>query len=1019
MNYQELFDSHRKTPAFARKDVLAKLIKICDSTGITILHAPPQIGKTRVLVELIDRVNRQNKDCVTNKGNNPRILWGYVACAEDTDDALRRATAQLYENWRNSRSFVEELKELKIKFEKTNLSDLSAFIREAFGPAVGITTVINLIIKKLEAQASEKGFNQLNKLSYDAVRDTWKLLGYVKNVKQLIIIDAFEQLNTGEQNRLISQIRRFLSEQPELPSVQLVLSTRSPANEKEVGEVAAWEKIETLNAPEPILTKISLDPLYFSSDDENELNRLKKHLIEHIPIISDDNVGDAVNIMQGHPGIIWRWKLAEVEDWKSLESHVADSTHETWQELINIIERLDEDDQTALKAVITLSLLPEQTNKPAWNTLAPILKPLVDERMLRKLKREKVLIDMNFPSFGLTQRYQFAGRYLLSNDDFTNESKYVLEELAEILAVNLELISESYYAWQALFNLSHSAHSLGCDENLVYLIESLAYLFNQPDIKEHSGKKLNYKKLLRYSSQLEGKPYRSLILACIVSHTDLLFSEQLYDEILTVCKECFLEYKPDNLNHKNQAQLCHLMLLNAKVLDLLEQKEESLAFYLSVANAFNPYLSQDNIRDQVAYAYFHAGLIQLILDREDSAIETFKKIVSTFGAEDSDARVRGFVAKSQYMLLTPSGPSNQIEEYKVICALFDAHDSSPWVRETVSDSMINVAAQLESLDRPIEAEEWYTRLAHSFKSFDPSEKIRINLSQALLRLGRLAYGQGKEEEALERLSEAEEFLQTNVENAEIRTNVISAMFSKFLILEENKAFNETLEIGESIVSMFDVNDNSIDVLNILAQTIIRSAFILEKTEKYVKAFEKYNFIVSNFDVNHDSEKISECYRVASEKIELLKDRQIELDTSNIQNINKEATKVEISDKTESLIPPRYDQENEDLAAMRVAAVELYEAKEYKAAHEILSLLVRHNATTAGHVALHGLVMAHLGLFDSGMKMLDHAWDASEELSSEDAARVKDFVESSKKEVFDMYLKESKDELKKSDEDEED
>ena len=387
-------------PLCGRTEELKGLEKRILTAGITILGAPPQTGKTRLIQELILRVDKNQQYC-----------WGYAQGFNDSiGEIILRAIDDLYKNWTQQRSWAEEAKQRLDELRKKDVKDLGrltlAIIKNFDVPGT------KLVSSALQSLTNLKeGVGQLARpLDYAQVHEVCELISHLSGKSILIVLDAFEQ--SDKQNIPSSILLQYLQEISQWPQVHFIVALRSPAESIKSNEKSALDEAGKWRKASPKCQYIELEDIAIKTDIENK-TRLAQFLIEKVPFLTVDNIEEYLEKSAGFPGIWNRWFQGECDSQAALLTQIEEAQEARYSELESKFNQLDKD---SLKVALRLALFPELVDESGL-LLEPIYLGEQGPETLDCLKRAGV-IELNRelpPKFGLTQRYEYARKWAIQN----------------------------------------------------------------------------------------------------------------------------------------------------------------------------------------------------------------------------------------------------------------------------------------------------------------------------------------------------------------------------------------------------------------------------------------------------------------------------------------------------------------------------------------------------------------------------------------------------------------------------
>ncbi len=404
-------------PFFGRQADLDYLLGRAQASGLTAVTGRPQTGKTRLLKETRDRLVERG------------FIVGY---AESTGEYLSVLLCALKDAYAHA-SATDKLSVMAVKAREDPLGVLAA---------VPVATLEVILPKSLRGAfdlaqrgAGEGGPARLEptRLTYD---DAFSLVSFLATASDhpiALFLDAWEKCSSVAG--AVATLQGFLDHCGAWPACHVFLGVGtdgSSCRDPNAGLIDLGGRSPRAEVRE--LERMDLrDPI--------ERQRLIDYLIDEVPATRDIEPALALNLLDGHPGVLPRWLKARPTMPNELEQLADDAHHYRYPELRGCFMRYCRSAPSSAGLLAALAILPPLNDESVWRPLSLVLLKDLDTKAVRALQVDGVLelVDRldGVPSYGPDTRHDAARRVWLSDDEHLlrkvarREIRRLVPELAE------------------------------------------------------------------------------------------------------------------------------------------------------------------------------------------------------------------------------------------------------------------------------------------------------------------------------------------------------------------------------------------------------------------------------------------------------------------------------------------------------------------------------------------------------------------------------------------------------------
>jgi len=406
---------------FGRQQDIEFLTRRASKSGLTAVVARPRMGKSWLIRELA---------CQLSYIHDPRHLVGYYeAVGQSAPDLFLRAVSDLYSQWLSNATYRQQAEMIWKQHEGklfTKVSEATCKIFEKIFKTNFTSQAIAVIMQDLikANQQLTSGDISLSPLPYEQARELVNMVGIISGKPIVIILDSWEQSPSIKFEANI--LEGYLSHLSDWPLCHIFVCLRP--EETAVNYVQQLER----GARGPAMVH-ELDYLDLVSDDEQK--KLICYLREQVAVASQIEDGELIRLIDGYPGVIERWThpywKSEMKSGEELNKLARDAQENLFTELDILLDKRFLCKEDEFRLAIRLALVPEVCNH--WQSLKDVILKERSSTAIDELANKKVLEKRNPPSFGHSQRWEYAQKY------FINKQKNALtEEVSAIIPALVE-----------------------------------------------------------------------------------------------------------------------------------------------------------------------------------------------------------------------------------------------------------------------------------------------------------------------------------------------------------------------------------------------------------------------------------------------------------------------------------------------------------------------------------------------------------------------------------------------------
>ena len=440
--------AHRvsEPPFFGRVHEIKYLRNRIVQPGLTVLAGRPQIGKSRLLQELLTLLR-----------NEKEYLIGYHRSSA-TESAILYAAADLYVHAITDASWKSEMNILY----KTRKGGLPVRVGAALGHILAEATpsIIKAVFQKTfnvltvadETLRTGGGRTILQPVTIDEARALLELAGLAGNNRPLLlIIDQWEDgLNLDHEATIF---RTYLQEMAQWPErLHIILHLRHPADDDtHVTAIQAWTHVQDFKDRSAFVKVYELPPIIFDKD-KAACKALMKWLRELLPsVVSSIPENEIVEIINGNPSVLKRWLDQPPKDINELKKLAVDAHAYQYVEIRNKLRQLRKSwspearDGNPFDVALRLIFLSELLDKDNWPIVeSSVLQgahPSVLDHLQEGDRTGPGLIierDGTIPSLGLPKRRETAINMAITDETMKPHACRAFESLVCCLAKDFE-----------------------------------------------------------------------------------------------------------------------------------------------------------------------------------------------------------------------------------------------------------------------------------------------------------------------------------------------------------------------------------------------------------------------------------------------------------------------------------------------------------------------------------------------------------------------------------------------------
>jgi lipoprotein NlpI len=479
-----------KWPLFGRQDDLIRVLQRVEHPGVTFVCALPAQGKTRLLVEIRDRLI--NSSYPTGQGRS--MLVGYDEAAQETTNTLLRALKDLYLRWLGNASYMQQAKKV--------WKDQRGHLVERFGKLAGKTgdlladptgikvsgLVDGLFSWLVEAnQELKAGIAGLpTAISYEQTRDLLGCLHQITGQRFVLFLDAFEKSTNIKRDA--DNLDRFLRHLDEWPPCHFIAAVRWPPAAGEEGELEGFRAAERLQREHPA-PRMELYRLGSMELVDSELGPLTQTIRSHLAYPQDwfgqIDQPTWLKLLNNYPGTLARWMTEAPSSLDDLARLAREAEKKQYTQLLSQLRQLCDEQRPVFRVAVRLAFLPAM-RQDTWAALKSIvLDNDAPADALADLQKFRVLQEQNPPSFGHDTRLAAARHFIESDSDLR---PYLPEQIKHLILGcarrMTRLDSDSLPILESLLGLSFLSESLDLEDWILGLLVPSYLIANASKAKD-------------------------------------------------------------------------------------------------------------------------------------------------------------------------------------------------------------------------------------------------------------------------------------------------------------------------------------------------------------------------------------------------------------------------------------------------------------------------------------------------------------------------------------------------------
>ena len=429
----------REPPFFGRGDEMKHLRERVARPGLTVLTGRPQIGKSRLLQELLAALRQEKTHLV-----------GYHR-ASATESALLYAAADLYEHALPDARWRDQLKIL----HRERGAGLPARVGKAVGDVLAEATpgpvkaafqkTFGALTAADDGLRTGGGRTVLQPVAIDEVRTLLDLADLAGQGRPpLLIVDQWEDGQDPDHEATL--LRTYLQEMARWPEqLHIILHLRHPADDQtHAAAVQAWNHVRDFEKSSAAVEVHDLPPIDFEKE-EAARGEMLKWLHGLFPFLAESmSDGELIDTIHGNPAVLQRWLDRRPEDAGELRE-VARAAHVYhYVEIENTLRQLrdkwdpGDGDAAPLDVALRLILLSPMLHERTWPVLQPSVLQGAPDSVLDYLCAVEGggLIERSgdVPSLGHPTRREAAIHLATTDETLRPHTRRALERLVERLA---------------------------------------------------------------------------------------------------------------------------------------------------------------------------------------------------------------------------------------------------------------------------------------------------------------------------------------------------------------------------------------------------------------------------------------------------------------------------------------------------------------------------------------------------------------------------------------------------------
>ena len=472
----------RSSILFGREKDIAFLLERTERPGVTVVLAPPQMGKSWLLTEVARQLSVMpvTGGALTLRGLPP--LVGRVESEGEYADMLPRAVQDLYTRWLSNATYREQAQ----TFFEQQKPDLFGRIGQAVGtlvkavaplhgpPGTAIGTLVKSSFDRL-ADANrdlKSGGISLPTLQTADSRELLQIVFTVTAQPSVLVFDQWEKSPDLDKEAAI--LDTFLRHTEDWSPCHILVGSRP--------ETKPRAQTRKLRGTYPgVVETYLLKPM--ALDDPDVVGPLLASLRERVPATRNVQDGTLLELIAGYPRVLSQWtspynarQLQTLEDLKRVAEEANTFRYPEFEDLLPQLS----DDQRAV--AIRLALLPSCANAGDWSALESIVRNGCPAGSLDGLFRSQVLESTPPPSYGHAKRAEAAMQWFSLNCWY--ETREIGDSLAVALAHQLPDLDASRLPFvSAMSELRKVSPALKLSQLSMALCEAAFSLLLQPGVE--------------------------------------------------------------------------------------------------------------------------------------------------------------------------------------------------------------------------------------------------------------------------------------------------------------------------------------------------------------------------------------------------------------------------------------------------------------------------------------------------------------------------------------------------------
>ena len=447
-------------PFFGRQADLSYLLDSASSPGLTAVVGGPQVGKTRLLHEVRDRL--------IEKG----FVVGYAESTGDGRDLLLHAVHDAC-----ARAFAAG--ELNVAHENAGavsgiLAHVSAAVLASALPGELRKTLG--IAKRAAGEPEPTGLDPPTPSVDEALSLLESLVSAARRPIALIM-DAWEKCSPLAPATTL--LRRLLEHHDERTACHVFLGI-------ELDEAPGHEAATCLTELRGSTIVVDVRRLgAMDLSDPTEHRGFLDYLAFEVPAVRVVGPAIALQLLDGRPGVLHRWLSIKPETPHDLERLADDARADQYPELRALFV---EHCRTAPRVgafLATLAVLPQMNDEAVWRCLSAVLLDDLGEATVSMLQADGTLERLDdtavVPSYGHATRHEAARDAWLKGDEpvLRTVARSAIRGIVPLLAGRVtDLGSDSSFAATALAAIAERQPDLQLKASTLLLCEYAASLFS-------------------------------------------------------------------------------------------------------------------------------------------------------------------------------------------------------------------------------------------------------------------------------------------------------------------------------------------------------------------------------------------------------------------------------------------------------------------------------------------------------------------------------------------------------------